>query len=357
MSLSRAQSNLIAAQQAYIAELQKMMLDGNCNHYDLHKASQCAELLETGILFSAYADQFMAGQKVSAKPSSYCNYQYMLQKHIIPYFGSYPLDKITAKDLQCYITLKAKLLSPKSVKEQVMLVKNILHCAERENIIAPKKYDVKLPKTPKEKYRVLTDDEYTRIHKHFLDCKSCPAAGVMIALETGARIGEVCALKWADVDFPCGTISVNKAVQRVYDCDTHTSTINIGTPKTQKSNRYLYPPYELLEWLKHRKQNDECYICTGTQTVYEPRTMRQFFERGLKRAGVEHIKFHALRHSFATRAISAGIDPKTVAELLGHENCDITLNIYTTCTDDMMRCAVEKLSSLSRAGLREPKRR
>lgn len=161
-------------------------------------------------------------------------------------------------------------------------------------------------------------------------------------MHTGIRIGEACALQWSDVDFKNNSIYIRHSVKRYYIPDGKRTVCELGEPKTPKSKRRIYISKWLADILKERQGTG--FICTGKEKFCNPETMRNAFNRRLKKLNIPHIRFHDLRHGFATRAINgAGIDPKTVAEILGHEHCDITLDIYTSCTAQMQIEAMEQI--------------
>ena len=157
--------------------------------------------------------------------------------------------------------------------------------------------------------------------------------GIYLCLSTGVRIGELCALQWKDIDTDTGYVSVNKTIARIYLMDENgknRTEVVIDTPKTQNSLREIPIYNELLKLLKPLKRivNPEYYVLTNSPTPLEPRTYRNYYKKLMKTLNVPNIKFHGLRHSFATRCIESNCDYKTVSVLLGHSNINTTLNLY-----------------------------
>ena len=155
-------------------------------------------------------------------------------------------------------------------------------------------------------------------------------AGILIALFTGVRIGELCGLQMKDISLTDKTISINKTVQRIYDKKKGESYLHIGPPKTKTSARTIPVPSLLMNIIKKfYTENPNHYFLTGKTKPTEPRTYRQFFSRFLKRHGLQKVKFHEIRHTFAVRAIEIPeFDVKSLSEILGHKNVSFTLNVY-----------------------------
>jgi integrase len=172
--------------------------------------------------------------------------------------------------------------------------------------------------------------------------------GILICLNTGMRIGEVCALTWEDVDTRQGVIRVSKTIERIYVIDgedKHTELI-ISTPKTKNSNREIPMTKDLLKVLKPLKAivNGEYYVLTNDANPTEPRTYRNFYKQLLRKLDIPVLKFHGLRHSFATRCIESQCDYKTVSVILGHANISTTLNLYVHPNLEQKKRCLDKMS-------------
>lgn len=164
---------------------------------------------------------------------------------------------------------------------------------------------------------------------------------VLLCLFTGLRVGELCGLKWSDIDFQNGTVSVCRTVQRI---NKHgKSEVAIGSPKSKSSVRIVPIPDFLLAILKAKRKGDDFYIITGTSKPTEPRTMQNRFKSILKTCGIRNVNFHLLRHTYATICIENGFDPKTLSELLGHADASITLNRYVHSSMLMKKNYVSRL--------------
>jgi len=168
---------------------------------------------------------------------------------------------------------------------------------------------------------------------------------ILISMYTGLRVGEASGLKWGDVDFGKKSLSINRTVQRIKNPNkgSEKKTILIaGTPKSDSSVRTIPIPEFLIPLLKSLKGSDDNYILSESDKIYDSRLLDSFFERTLVNCNIEHLKYHTLRHTFATSSIEAGIDPKTLSELLGHSSVEITLKLYVHPTYNMKKKSIEK---------------
>ena len=150
----------------------------------------------------------------------------------------------------------------------------------------------------------------------------------MLSLYTGLRLGELCGLQWQDVNLSKNTISVNKTIQRIENENGGTSML-IDSPKTVSSERVIPIPDFLIPILRNIKTETATdYVTTGKNTFTQPRTYQARLKTYFKDCGLENYHFHTLRHTFASRAIELGFDPKSLSEILGHSNVKITLDLY-----------------------------
>ena len=187
------------------------------------------------------------------------------------------------------------------------------------------------------------------IQNHF----SFPGLGIYISLSAGLRIGEICALKWSDINVSDGILTVNRTIERIYLIEgerKHTELV-VNTPKTKNSCREIPMNKELLGMLKPLKKvvNDDYYILTNDERPTEPRTYRNYYKRLMEKLDIPKLKYHGLRHSFATRCIEVGCDYKTVSVLLGHSNISTTLDLYVHPNmEQKKRCIAKVFKSLGK---------
>ncbi len=221
-------------------------------------------------------------------------------------------------------------------------------------------WDIKYPTSEANKdLEVLTIAHHKKILDFIKENFTFRNLGIYISLTTGLRIGEICGLKWSDIDVCNETITVRRTIERIYmvEGDSKHTELVINTPKTKNSCREIPINKELLAMVKPLKKvvNNEFYVLTNEEKPTEPRTYRNYYHRlmkrleipRLKRLEIPRLKYHGLRHSFATRCIESNCDYKTVSVLLGHANITTTLNLYVHPNmEQKKRCITKMLKSL-----------
>lgn len=291
------------------------------------------------ILYKDWIYEWLIEKKEYIKESTYANYSNNVFNHIIPNLGHYYLNDINHKIIQDFLLNLSKTgkkdgssgLAEKTIKDITIIVKGSLKKAINEERMKHIVLSFNYPKSHQEKkIYILTKREQNKITDYVLNNLSTRNIGILISLYSGIRIGELCALKWEDIDLKKGIIYIRKTIQRIYIKDKYNnvSKIILTTPKTKNANREIPINKNFLEILKKVKANKEDYILTGNKEYIEPRTYRKYFNKVLDKININHFNFHSLRHTFATNCISLGVDYKTVSELLGHANVTITLNLY-----------------------------
>ena len=291
------------------------------------------------ILYKDWIYTWLLEKKDYIKESTYANYSNNIFNHIIPKLGNYYLNELNHKVIQDFLLELSKNgrkdntggLAEKTIKDITIIIKGSIKKGINEDKIKHIELTFNYPKDNKEnKLYVLTKREQSKITNYVLENINSRNIGLLISLYSGIRIGELCALRWEDVDFKKNCLTINKTIQRVYikDKNKNISKVIITTPKTKNANREIPINKDFLEILKKVKSDKEHYILTGNEKYIEPRTYRKYFNKILDELKIKHFNFHSLRHTFATNCISLGVDYKTVSELLGHANVNITLNLY-----------------------------
>lgn len=291
------------------------------------------------ILYKDWIYDWLLDKKNYIKESTYANYSNAIFNHIIPKLGNYKLNALSNKLIQDYLLELSRNgkknnsggLSVKTIKDITIIIKGSIRKAINEGLMDHIELSFNYPKDESnEKIYVLTKNEQKKITDYCINNINSRNIGILISLYSGLRIGELCALKWEDIDFKKSLIVITKTVQRIYIKDKleSKSKIIITNPKTKNANREIPINKDFLEILKQIKTSNQDYVISGNDKLIEPRTYRKYFDKVLKDIKINHINFHALRHTFATNCISLGIDYKTVSELIGHANVNITLNLY-----------------------------
>lgn len=291
------------------------------------------------VLYKDWIYEWLIEKKDYIKESTYANYSNNIFNHIIPKLGNYHLNQINHKIIQDFLLELSKNgrkdnnggLSEKTIKDITIIVKGSIKKAINENKIKYIELSFNYPKDNKDKsIYILTKHEQNKITNYVLNNCTSKNIGLLISLYSGIRIGELCALQWKDVDFKNNKLTISKTIQRIYikDKDNNISKIIVSTPKTKNANREIPINKDFLEILKKLKSEKDNYILSNTSKYVEPRTYRKHFNKVLRELKIKQFNFHSLRHTFATNCISLGCDYKTVSELLGHANVNITLNLY-----------------------------
>lgn len=293
------------------------------------------------------AEQWLSAAKLRVKESSYANYVNIVNKHILPILGGELMMNMITNRLNDFINLKLTSgrlngkggLSAKSVRDIMTVYRSIENYAAREYGI--KETHFTIPKIEKKQMDILTSVERKSLESYLLHNQNKTNIAVLLCLFTGLRVGELCGLKWEDIDFDNAVLYVKRTVQRV--SKNGKSQIVIGTPKSRTSVRTVPIPEFVLNVLKNYRKCGNFYTITGKGKPTEPRTMQNRFKAILKNCGIRSVNFHLLRHTYATICIEKGFDPKTLSELLGHADASITLNRYVHSSMQMKKNYVSRL--------------
>ena len=285
--------------------------------------------MKNELSFNEMALLWLADKSAYVKRSTLSIYSVHLHKHLIPAFGH--LTSVSESDVQAFVNGRlATGLCQKTVKDIVVVLVMILRYAAKYYAWEFRPMDIRYPPIRMNpSLQVFTISQQRRLMQYLSQNVSPYNVGIALCLGTGMRIGEICALTWEDLDLKSGLVRVSKTLQRIY-LGSHHSEVVIGTPKTRYSYREIPLSASLVTLLRPLKQTarPQDYILTGGPKPTEPGPYRAYFQRLLSNLGFPSIRFHGLRHSFATRCIEYKCDYKTVSALLGHANISTTLNLY-----------------------------
>lgn len=288
-------------------------------------------------------------KKRYVKKSTYAAYQLLIQNHIKDYFGD--LYEVSEEQVQQFVFKKLDDgLSEKTIKDIIIVLKMILKFGVKNGYLDYVLIETKFPtKQTNKNLEVLSKSDQKKFMDYLRDNFTFKNLGIFICLSTGMRIGEICGLKWSDIDVNEGIIKIRHTLQRIYiieEEERHTELL-LDTPKTANSIRDIPMSTELLRMIKsiNKIVNENYFVISNDERPIEPRTYRNYYKKLCKKINIPELKFHGLRHSFATRCIESKADYKTVSVLLGHSNISTTLNLYVhpnkeekkKCIDKMLR--------------------
>ncbi|MBO0439045.1 tyrosine-type recombinase/integrase [Candidatus Enterococcus ikei] len=280
----------------------------------------------------------------TVKLSTYVSYKSKLSVHVLPYLGETKLTELKKEEVQSLCEQLEAKLSDASVHAVFRVFRTCLCAAQEKELIAKNPADtLRLPKIGKRSSKALSKGEQKRLKQ--IANSATNGLAVLIALETGMRIGEISGLKWSDVDWKRREVHVRRTLQRLTD-NNGKSKIVEGLPKTVSSNRVI-PLSKCLYHLFSQQKNssEDAYILSNTEKSVEPRVIRYQFKQMSKAAGLSDVTFHTLRHTFATRCLEAGVNIATISSLLGHRSIKMTLDVYTHSLLSQEREAIDQVSA------------
>ena len=308
--------------------------------------------------FKTLVNTWLNTKQAMITASTHANFVLIAENHLIPKFGRKKISTITESEIQDYILYlynNGRLdntggLTVKTIRDIILVLRLAMTYAYKEKAIPLLNWDmIEYPKEigVKKVVSLSKEEEQNLIQCIYLHLNR-KTAGILVALMTGLRIGELCGLQMKDISLADNTIVVNKTVQRIYDKHKGNTYIHIGPPKTKTSARTIPIPSLLGNIIKRfMTENPNHYFLTGKTRPTEPRTYRQFFARFIKRNGLPKVKFHEIRHTFAVRAIEIpDFDIKSLSEILGHKNVSFTLNVYGSANIQQKAKCMNRLNDL-----------
>ena len=295
-------------------------------------------LQERRMKYGIWLDEWFCNYiRPSSKRKTCERYSEIIEKRLKVKLGEYELDELTPLVLQRYITeliesgnmKTGKGLAANSVNGIITVIQNSLKLAYALGTIKEYAADkIRRPKTKEKEVTCFTLSEQKKIERAALAGKKTKWLGIVVCLYTGLRIGELLALEWKDVDFQKGMLTVSKSRHEGKDENGRYAQI-VESPKTVSSRRCIPLPKQILCELRMLKRKSRSmYVISNGESSIPVRSYQRSFERLLKKLDIPHKGFHALRHTFATRALECGMDVKMLSELLGHKDPAVTLRRY-----------------------------
>ena len=300
------------------------------------------------------AEEWIGVRKTEVKITTVSTYKYTLSHYILPLLGSCGLEELTTERLSDFVQeLRTRELSPRTVNSALMVLKMMMSFAGERGYLMPKQYEIRNLKETGKQAEILKEEDQRRLERFLQEDRERSRegirAGMILSLYAGLRIGEVCALKWEDIDLKNGLLCVRKTLSRVQELNEQgkrKTRIEIGMPKTGTSFRQIPLPAFLRAYLRKIRKAPDCYLLTAQKRYMEPRAYQYQYKKIMRELGLEHCNYHMLRHTFATRCIEAGFDLKSLSEILGHASVNITLNRYAHPTMRMKLQNMEKLRDI-----------
>lgn len=302
---------------------------------------------ESGLTVKELFTEWLSAKQTQTKASTYANYAFKAEKHLIPAFGSLKIEMLSPSKVYNFIMEKrSKGLSNKYISDLIIVLKNMTRYAARVHHCVNPIADVELPKKEKHELDLYNKNEQNRLKSALLTNMDLTKLAIMLALYTGVRIGELCGLKWSDIDLNAKTIRIERTIQRIrVSGKSNRTELIVSTPKSHTSVRTIPLPEFLVRMLKAFKPSSaDTFIVTGNVKLPDPRTMQYRFKTLLTKIDLRKINFHSLRHLFATNCVELGFDVKTLSEILGHSSVEITLNRYVHSSIERKRQCMDMLS-------------
>lgn len=300
-----------------------------------------------------WTEEWVQYKKKYVKESTYATYLTLLENQILPRLGDVVIEDIDSQVIQEQVSYwcengridKSGGLSQKTIKDMVTILKMCIRDYAKMNHYNVPVLEVEYPTSRQtQRKEILTKEQQDYLIGIIKNNLEYETLGYALLMYTGIRVGELCALQWADVNIERRAIKINKTLQRIYIKNTTgkggKTKIVITTPKSAKSIRDIPISDALYELIIEKYCEDkEAYVITGIKKYMEPRLYRKHYEKFININKAEYIRFHGLRHTFATRCIESGADYKIVSELLGHSSVSLTLNLYVHPQwEDKKRC-------------------
>lgn len=308
-------------------------------------------------IFKEVLVMWMDNNRIRYKGATINKYQYLIDTHILPELGNEKISYLTATKINTFLTKKLSYgrldqtggLSASYVRSIMLIIQSALKFAAEEQMCLPLKTSICKPILEKKDLCILDIYQQRKLEEYLSIDADHTKIGIFISLHTGMRIGEICALSWDNIDFSNNIIHVRSTIARVRDdtSEKSNSKLILDTPKTLASIRDIPISTYLLTFLSQMKKHAKSsFVVSDKLSFVSPRTYEYRFHKILKECGLPSINYHALRHTFATRCIEAGVDVKSLSEILGHANVGITLNTYVHSSIEMKRQQLEKMDAL-----------
>lgn len=303
--------------------------------------------------FEALSSEWLKSIEHTIKESTYARYVRIVKRYLHPNFAEEPSMLLTATQINELATrllaeggCHKNPLSPKTVSDIICVLNSIAKYGNKSGVCSIDITNVKRPKARKRPVEILDNAALRSIESILLSFEDPLCLGILFALFSGVRIGELCGIRWEDINFQLQTVTIKRTIERIANTDKFAKTktkVIINTPKTESSYRVIPLQKFLMDVLQKNQKPGNCYLLTGTTKYTEPHQYYVRYKRFLKRNNLGEYTFHCLRHTFATRCVEAGFDIKSLSEILGHSSVTTTMAIYIHPTLEQKRLQMEKI--------------
>lgn len=295
---------------------------------------------------SDYAFQWLATVKLKCKVSTHNKYSNICKNHIVPLIGKRRIADLSSANVEEMLE-KRSSLAPKTRSDILCVIKMIVSYAQQCGCNCQLNLKALAIRLPKGTMRVLSVSEQERLNQQLIAENSLRSVGILLAMSTGIRIGELCALQRKDISFDNGMLRIGTTMQRIQIDDENTKTkIIISEPKSACSIRDIPLSEQHISFFRQYYEDmpERAFLLSGEIGHFvEPAALRYYFGKITNVCKLDDIHFHTLRHTFATRCVETGVEIKTLSEILGHENVKITLDRYVHSSVEFKRDNMEKL--------------
>lgn len=307
----------------------------NLKHYILTKE----------IVFSDIVNDFLNYKYLQVKKSTFLKYKYLIEKYLYPELKNLTIKELLNYDFNILIN-NYQNLDTTTIKLLTSILKSILKFAERKYDVDFKIDLIKCSSKIQEELQVFSNNEKQKLIAYCYNNYTLKTLGILMSLYTGIRIGELCALKWKNIDLENDIINITETLQRVYV--NNSTQILIDSPKSNSSIRKIpinKKLHDILISIKSKNSYEsENYFLTGLNDKFiEPRNYQYTFKIILEKLNLPHYNFHILRHTFATDCINLNMDVKSLSKILGHSNVSITLNKYVHPSLEKIKIYLERI--------------
>lgn len=321
----------------------------NCINFKPEKSATVKEICEL------WLDEV----KLQNKYSTYVKYYNIINNHITPILGKCDIQRLGTFQIREFVTGKLSNgrlngsggLSPKSVSDCLSVIRLIIAYSNSIGISCNANVKEIKIKEKSSNVAVLTNSQIEKLSNYLVSNIDNINLGILISLYTGIRLGEICALRFSNISLKDKIMSIKRTMQRIQNMESDRKTktkVIITAPKSESSIRDIPLPDFIIQLIKKYFFYDtNAYVLSGECNTYvEPRSFENKFKNVAEKCGIYNVKFHTLRHTFATHSVECGFETKSLSEILGHSSVNITLNRYVHSSMEMKRINMEKLAQM-----------